>query len=251
MPYLDDLLNTQNLTKAELDALRGFRDQIENVLKAMNGNPRVYYAGSYGKHTMIRERYDLDLVVYWPHTTNFTLQQIYDGVGQQLANHRWYANRKTVCWEIPFYNTTFHIDVVPGRALDTNFYEANLYRTDTRTSLKTSVKHHIDSVRSSGRLDAIRLMKVWKEKKKVAFKKSFLLELMTIEGCKGKPTTDIDAQLMASFAYIRDNILSCNFKDPANSNNSLSDDLDSAARSQIHKAAQDALSAKYWSDVFS
>ncbi len=53
--------------------------------------------------------------------------------------------------------TEAHIDVVPGRALDAQYYEANLHRTDTGTTLKTSLKKHIDTVRGSGRADAIRV----------------------------------------------------------------------------------------------
>ena len=59
------------------------------------------------------------------------------------------VNSKTVCWEIPFQGG-FHIDVVPGRALDASYKEANLHRTDTGTTLKTSIKTHIDPVRGSG-----------------------------------------------------------------------------------------------------
>jgi hypothetical protein len=108
--------------------------------------------------------------------------------------------------------------------LDAQYYEANLHRTDKGTTLKTSLKKHIDTVRKSGRADAIRLMKLWRTRKNVPFKKSFLLEVMTIEGCKGKPITDLGGQVLAALTYIRDNIQSCSVGDPANSNNSLSDD---------------------------
>jgi hypothetical protein len=67
----------------------------------------------------------------------------------------------------------------------------------------------------------------------VPFKKSFLLELMTIEGCKGKPANDLQAQVLAALPYIRDNIRTGNVVDPANSNNSMSDDLDNSARNPI------------------
>ena len=115
--------------------------------------------------------------------------------------------------------------------------------------MKTSLKKHIDTVRGSGRLDAIRLMKLWKERRAVPFRKSFLLELMTIEGCKGTSTTDFGAHLSAALRHIRDTIESCSVKDPANSANSLSDDLDKNARAKIKAAADAALKAQYWSEV--
>lgn len=81
------------------------------------------------------------------------------------------------------------------------------------------------------------------------FKKSFLLEMMTIEGCKGTSATDHGAQLSATLRYIRDTIESCSVKEPANTANSLSDDLDGNARAEIKAAADAALKAQYWSEV--
>jgi len=246
--YFSNLLEEQKLSPEQLQTLRELRATIEKQLSVLNGNPRFYYAGSYGKHTMIKQRFDLDLVIYWPHDCNYKIKDIYDAVGSTLGKHWEYLNSKTVCWELPF-NGGFHIDVVPGRALDAKYFEANLHRTDTGTTLKTSLKTHIDTVRSSGRLDVIRLMKLWKERRGVPFKKSFLLEVMTIEGCKGTSTTDYNAQLSAALRHIRDNIETCSVKDPANTANSLSDDLDRDKRSKIKAAAQAALSAQYWSEV--
>jgi hypothetical protein len=247
--YLSALLAQQELTEAELNALRELRDRIQGQLSVLEGNPRFYYAGSFGKKTMIRERYDLDIVMYWPSTVNYTIKGIYDAVGKVLRNNWQYVNSKTVSWELPFQGG-FHIDIVPGRALDAQFKEANLYRTDTGTTLKTGLKTHIDTVRSSGRRDAIRLMKLWRERRKVPFKKSFLLEKLSIDGCAGARFDDLGAQVQSSLVYIRDNILTCNVLDPANSNNSLSDDLNYAQRLSIRAAASAAAAATNWGDVF-
>jgi hypothetical protein len=246
--YFSNLLETQSLTAYEVKALQDWREKIEYQLSGLSGNPRFYYAGSYGKRTIIRQRYDLDIVVYWPQDCGYNIVDIYNAVGTVLERHGHHPNSKTVCWELPFQGG-FHIDVVPGRALDAKYYEANLHRTDTGTTLKTSLKKHIDTVRRSGRTDAIRLMKLWKERRGVPFKKSFLLEMMVIEGCKGASTTDMAGQLSAALRHIRDTIETCNIKDPANSNNLLSDDLDRNSRAQIKFAADTALKAKLWSDV--
>lgn len=247
--YLQGLLKQQNLTEQELNVLRNLRDSVQTLLSQLEGNPRFYYAGSYGKKTIIRERYDLDVVIYWPRTTNYTIEGIYNGVGTQLKKEWKFVNPKTVSWEIPF-KEGFHVDVVPGRALADDYKEANLYRTDTGTTLKTSIKTHIDTVRDSGRRDAIRLLKLWRERKKVPFKKSFLLEIMTIEGCKGSPYTDLSSQVLSALCYIRDNIESAQVKDPANGNNSLSDDISAQDKRLIKSAAQTAVNARQWSEVF-
>jgi hypothetical protein len=247
--YLANILREQTLSASDLNALRQLREQIEQQLSVLEGSPRFYYGGSFGKKTMIKAFYDLDLVMYWPHTATYTISGIYDAVGNVLKQKWRLVNSRNVAWELPFQGG-FHIDVVPGRALDPQYYEANLHRVDTGTTLKTSLKKHIDIVRNSGRTDVIRLIKLWRVKKSVPFKKSFLLELMTIEGCKGKATSDLESQALAALQHICDNIRTCNIIDPANSNNSLSDDLDTKARLSIQQAADAALKASYWSEVF-
>ncbi len=199
--YLQSLIDQQDLNDFQINTLRNLRAEIESHLLQLQGRPRFYYGGSYGKMTIIREKYDLDIVIYWPQTTQYTIKGIYDGVGNQLKK-KWNVNSKNVSWEIPFQGG-FHIDVVPGRALDDSYKEANLYRVDTGTTLKTSIKTHIDTVRNSGCRGAIRLMKLWRERKNVPFKKSFLLEMMTIEGSKGKSLLSKQILVLRGFLWSR------------------------------------------------
>lgn len=248
--YLQSLLTGQDLGDSELKTLRDLRDQIETQLReGLQKVERVYYAGSFGKKTMIRETYDLDIVIYWANDCGFTLQAIYDGVGQVLQKHWKCVNKKTVAWEVPFQGG-FHIDVVPGRAIDASFNYANLYRTDTGQSFQTSIKTHINTIRNSGRRDAIRLMKLWRKRQNVPLKKTLALELITIDGCSGTPTADLEKQLLATFRYVRDNILTARLVDPANTNNVLSDEISYSDKLLIQAAAKAAVDAQYWSNVF-
>ncbi len=247
--YLQQLLNQQELTSIQVSTLRGLRDRIQNRLSQLTGNPRFYYAGSYGKKTMIKDRFDLDVVAYWPSDCGFDLKEISDAVGAELRKEWQYVNQKTVAWELPF-NDGFHLDVVPGRAIDGTFRYANLYRRDTGTWLQTSIKVHIDTVRDSGRRDAIRLMKLWRSRNRVPWKKSLALELITIAGSSGCSKSDLEPQLTAALRHVRDNIESVRLVDPANSNNIVSDELTTSDRRGIKSAAQAALAATYWSDVF-
>ncbi|HRY49083.1 MAG TPA: nucleotidyltransferase [Candidatus Paceibacterota bacterium] len=248
--YLRGLLAQQDLTPSEESALRGLRDTIEEQLrKGLNKIERVYYAGSFGKDTMIRELYDLDIVVYWANDCGFTLQDIYSSVGDALKRNWKVVKSKTVAWELPF-DGGFHLDVVPGRALNNTFKYANLYRTDTATSLQTSIKVHIDTVRNSARRDAIRLMKLWRKRKSVPFKKSLALELITIDACSGLPTDNLEKQLLAVFRYMTENITTARLVDPANSNNVISDEITYSDKLAIQSAARATLTAQYWSEVF-
>ena len=63
-------------------------------------------------------------------------------------------------------------------------------------------------------------------------------------------TDEIAPQVVAALTYVRDNILTCNIVDPANSNNSLCDDLTYGQKTSIRQAAHNALTGS-WTQVFS
>lgn len=248
--YLQGLLDQQRLTQQQLNTLRSTRSTIEQHLRAkLRGSPVFYYGGSFGKNTMIRDKFDLDIVAYWPHDCGSTLADIYAAVGNVLKEQWNSAVPKTVAWQIRFQGG-FHIDVVPGRAIDGSFRHANLYRRDKGSSMQTSIKIHIDTVSKSGRRDAIRLMKLWRVRNQVDWPVSLALELAAIEGAKGKSQSELEPQLVGVFRFLVDRIDQLRLLDPANSNNAITEELSAVHRSRIKAAAQAALDARTWSQVF-
>ncbi len=251
--YLERILEQQKLSQNQKKNMRNLRDKIEGHIRDnLSGNPVFYYGGSYGKKTIIKESYDLDIVVYWPKGHKKTLKEIYYNVKKVLDRNWEEVKPKRVALQIPFKGD-FHIDVVPGRALDEENKSANLYDRKLDTTLKTSVKTHIDTVRNSGRRPIIKLMKLWKKRKSLDFK-TFILEQMVIEGAKGKRKDNYESQLLASFKYIYDNIESSRIIDPANSNNVISDDLTKTSKATIKKKAKKAIRSiekGAWKELFS
>jgi hypothetical protein len=245
--YLSGLLQAQVLSTAELQALRNLRDTIEGQLRTFEGQPRFYYGGSYGKDTIIKASYDLDLVMYWPHDRTYTIEDIFTAVGTELRKH-WTVQKKNVAWSLPF-DGGFHVDVVPGRALDTSFKHANLWRSESRQPLQTSIKVHIDHVRKSGRRELIRLLKLWKVRRQVPVK-SFVLEIMAVSGASGTSLFDLEPQLTSALMHIRDNVVAGRIIDPANSNNDLAATMSVAEKISTQLAADAAIRASTWAEVF-
>jgi hypothetical protein len=82
----------------DLAMIRALREQIESRLRqGLGSTPRIYYGGSYAKGTMIREAFDLDIIVYYPHTENATLGQLFDRTQAALAWGRLYRSTKDGC----------------------------------------------------------------------------------------------------------------------------------------------------------
>ena len=111
---LREILNDQDLNDNQIDNLRMQRDIIERQLRnGINGTPKAYYGGSYAKNTMIRASYDLDIVLYWPSGSPFSLESLYRAA-EGVLNSNWRTVvKKKVGLEVPFEGD-FHIDVIPG-----------------------------------------------------------------------------------------------------------------------------------------
>lgn len=92
-------------------------------------------------------------------------------------------------------------------------------------------------------------MKLWKKRNVVPLK-TFILEYMIIEACKGISRNNLEPQLNEAFGFIYDNILSIKIADPANSQNIISNDISSESKHRIRRLANQALDADSWNQVF-
>ncbi len=135
--YLVSVLEKQRMKDQNLDRLKSIRAQIRRDLEPINRyNPRFYNGGSYGKKTMIREAFDLDLVIYFPHTDSRSLKDMYNSVYDSLVRAGYKMKPKLVALTLlqppknPFPKD-FHVDVVTGKALDDDFDYANIYEIPT------------------------------------------------------------------------------------------------------------------------
>ncbi len=247
--YLREILDGQELTENQKSNLRGLRDKIEGQLRSgIKGTPKAYYGGSYAKNTMIKASYDLDIVLYWPSDSPYSLRSLYSAA-EGVLNRNWRTvKKKKVGLELPFEGD-FHIDVIPGKFSSKDENYVYLYNSKTEGKFQTSIYVQVDYIKKSNRQDIIRLMKLWKKRKNVPIK-TFILEICVIEGCKGIDRSKLESQLMATFKYIRDNIQTTRMLDPANSNNIISNDLSKETKNRIRNLVVQAIDAKSWNQVF-
>ena len=139
------------------------RERIEKIIYAIPDLPRptIYYGGSRGKKTLIKESYDLDIVLYYPNEIRPSVKDIYDIVRNQLREERDDAIKKNVAIRL-LKRGNYHIDVVPGKRISNNEDYAYIYKSRQGESLKTSVRKHIESVKDFARRDVLKLLKLWK-----------------------------------------------------------------------------------------
>lgn len=245
--YLSGVLAAQDMGAQELQLIRSLRDELSAHLnRQLGGGPRVYYGGSYGKGTMIRESFDLDLVVYYPHTETRPLRQLFGTVHQALVAGNYTVHPRTVALRIP-RGFSFHVDVVPGRAHDHTFRYATLFKnTEPPSSLQTSLKVHIDAVRKSELRQLVRLLKIWRLRHGVPLK-TFALELLAARALAERRRDEYGTAFWTVLEFIAQHMPRVRLEDPANTANIL--EVSVQDRAAAAEAAERSLGARTWREI--
>lgn len=253
--YLKKILTDQDPSDGLRKMLQNTRGYFEKILREGidESNVRFYYAGSYKKGTMIKESFDLDLVLYHPHTTKKSLRDIYFDTKAIIQSKGYNPKQKNVALQCSLEHDTYgsyHLDVVPGRAIDDTYEYANLYKSKEDTSMRTSVKAHVEAVQQTRHRDIIKLLKLWKVRKGF-YCPTFILEALVMRYTNtSNIPADLPNLLNNCFKYISDHIMQIRLVDPANSNNILSNELPQSQKQQIQIHARQAYNAKKWEEVF-
>jgi hypothetical protein len=245
--YLRQVLASQEMRDQDLRVIRLLRDELAAYLgRQLGPGPRIYYGGSYGKGTMIREAFDLDLVVYYPHTESRSLAQIFGAVHQALVNGKYVVHPHTVALRLP-YKAGFHVDVVPGRAQDASFLYATLYKNaQPPSTLQTSLKVHIDAVRLTELRQIVRLLKLWRLRHGVPLK-TFALEILAGRALAGQSPKEYGAAFRTILQFMAKRLTTVRLEDPVNTNNVL--DITLHDRNSAAETASQSLGAQYWKQI--
>ena len=260
--YLKEILEQQTFSNdaQELNDLRDRRNEIDKKLRShfSKSSPSIKWAGSMAKGTLICESYDGDMTCYFPEDekeAGETLEAIYDEVESALSEG-YRVQRKASALRVfdkDDWAEDLQIDVVPGRYTDDEKSDVFLHRTtDEKERLKTNLQTHIDHIKDSGVVDAIRLLKLWKVRHGLPEAKTFVLELLVVKLLKKNKNLGLSDQLEHVWTELRDKADELSVEDPANSNNDLKSILDTC-RYSLSAAAMVALSlveSKGWESLF-
>jgi hypothetical protein len=106
---------------------------------------------------------------------------------------------------------------------------------------------NIATVRNAGRISESRILKLWRNQKQLDFP-SFYLELTAIDALSGARGT-LSQNVWTALEYLRDRFPNARVVDPANTNDTISDDLSAADKAKIATAAGQALKASHWEHI--
>ncbi len=257
--HLDDVLKSHRM--AHIDGLvskhKNKRDEIKEAMESKYSSDifSPFNSGSFGKHTAINIKFDLDLVVPFKRDSFDTIENMFNDVYDFLYKEYHESGIATVRKQKVSIGVLFNadadgdeinIDVVPGRELTKDTYvdekDLNIYFNEDTwgftkgTYTKTNIQAQIDHIKAKdNERKVIRLLKIWKNTNGEKYK-SFLLELLTIKAFdKATISGNNWGKLKGVMTYIKDNITKDEFtlKDPGNSNNDVVKSLDSWGRQAL------------------
>ena len=247
--YLENLAKTQEPLERQVENLESLREKLgELIKKRLKEDVILYYGGSKERDTLLRDKPDLNIGIFWPEDTDKSMEELHALVGKTLKK-KWSKTRsKNIGWEVP-YKQDFSLSVIPGIILDSNTQNTLFYWESAEELIETSLKGQDEYIRENDRGSIVRLLKLWKMRKKVPLN-SFILEIMCINACKGINRTQMERQAKRMFNYIYENIDKVNVYDPINEGNLISNVMNDKVKVEIKQAALQALQADNWGKVF-
>lgn len=211
-------------------------------------------SGSRAKGTAISIASDVDYLVSLATTCNENnggLKGIYDSLHTCLLGKYNPVRKQNVSFRIKIAD--LEVDITPARKHKGNTNDHWIYVSKLDTWKQTNIQKHITDISKSGRLNEIKLLKIWRQLNNLDFP-SIYLEYLTINILSGKSTDA--SKLGDNFWFILlelskdiSNPLNNRIVDPANSTNILSDLLTSSEKKTIIAKAKTAIAQKHWNDI--
>lgn len=228
--------------------VRAVQAILDPALRAWGGQYLVDIrpSGSFAKGTAVRGGTDIDIFVSLTSTLSSPLKSIYDTLLNALTQAGYRTRRQNV--SIGTSINGWRVDVTPARRQDQHGNYHSLWSNKTGSWLQTNVNEHCRIVSGSGRLDEIRLMKIWRNGLGLDWP-SFYLELFTIDVLSGARVGNLQNNVATVLQAAADGIGTRRLIDPANTNNVVSNTLSADGKASIGCAARAALKSA-WNSVF-
>ncbi len=208
----------------------------------------IHLSGSRAKGTAIKGSSDVDLLISLKSSTNNTLLEIYESLYNYLHERNYTIRKQNVSLGVNYNG--YNIDLVPAKKQEGNTNDHSLYSRKRGSWLQTNIKKHIDFVINSGRVNEIKIIKIWAQVHNLDFP-SIYLEHTVINSlkCKYSGYNYLAQNVWTVLQYINENFLNSRVVDISNTNNVISNDLTYNEKLLIVSQAQDSLRQQNWEDI--
>ncbi len=236
--------------------------QLKTILQTWAGPCylQTIDSGSRAKGTAIFLGSDVDYLVSLTANssqTNGGLKGIYDNLFSYLGSKYPSVRKQNVSVRIHLGTLLagIEVDVTPAQKHTGNTNYHSLYTSKSSTSwIQTNTQKHIYDISQSGRINEIKLLKIWRELYSLDFS-SIYLEYLLITKVLLNRSKHIDHlennffYILQEFAKDTSNPLFARIIDPANSANVLSDLLSQVEKNKIISVAKQSIKNQNWGQI--
>ena len=211
-------------------------------------------SGSVAKGTAISSSADLDLFISLKSDTVETWQELHDKLQAHLKSLGYQTRLQNV--SIAIVHSGIKVDLVLGKKFSSpsgsvgGFLGSHDHTIRTRKNsswTKTNIEAQIKAVRDSGKIDEIKLIKIWRNINGLDFP-SIYLELSVLNALKNQAlfgTPLLSQRFMTVINYLANDFGTAIIEDPGNKSNRISDDLSSQEKNLIIAKAKSVI-GKPW-----
>ena len=251
--YLRNILTREEIPTGLSSPLWSVQNTVYPLLRTW-GNGQILDikpSGSFSKGTANKSGTDIDLFISINENCPDTLSVLYNKLDRRMQELGYTTRRQDVSINIKVFNQS--VDLVPAKRQNALTADHSLYRRKADTWTKTNVDMHASYVGNSGRLEEIRIMKLWRDQHRLEWP-SFYLELAVIDALGttllgAEPYGRLADNVMTVCRYLRDKFVDATVRDPGNWSNVVSGDLTQAEKIAIKNKAAQALQASNWNQV--
>ncbi|CAG9211540.1 (p)ppGpp synthase [Paraburkholderia caribensis] len=242
--YLTTILNREAVDTSIFSPLWNVQATIQPLLNEWANRYllEVRPSGSFSKGTANASGTDIDLFISLSDQTPETLKEVYEKLFARLKEQGYAPKRQNVSINIRVNG--FDVDLVPAKRQNYLTSDHSLYVRRKDTWKKTNIDTHIAHVIAAGRQQETRIIKLWRNQKGIDFP-SFYVELAVIKALQFEFLAPLSRRIVKCLEYFRDYLPTAQIVDPANTNNSISDDLTAAEKQAISKAAATSLQGSW------
>ena len=254
--YLQTVLNKYIPKKLDNYVLGIYALKVHLMNWGANCSVEILDSGSRAKGTAISISSDVDYMVSLSSFCNDKdggLKEIYESLHSKLKSLYNPVRKQNVSFRIKIID--LEVDITPARKQANQIHYHSIYVSKFDTWKQTNIQKHILDISSSGRINEIKLLKIWRAINNIDFP-SIYLEYLVIEILKGK-SKEI-TKLSNNFIFVlqelskdTNNPLYTRIVDPANSSNILSDLLNASEKKSIISTAIISCNKRSWSEIIS
>ncbi len=221
-------------------------EAIIPILKRWGGQSLLGIAlsGAYSKGTAISLSSDVDILVSLRLSAEMEVRAVFWKLFEYLADQDLRPHTRNVSMQVE--SKGLRVDLIPAWKSDAG--EQILYHREPVGTLRTNVAQHVHLIVNSGRAQEICALKIWRERHELDFP-SFYLELATLLALEGQRFGQLAENVFIVLRFLANRFVRIVIRDPANSSNTVSDELTQEKKKTIALAARKALEDDNWEKI--